>query len=287
MKFILPSSIFCGTCLITQGATTFEAANYGTGVANNIFVEGNWDNGVPTTANPGTIGGDATWWPADTAGDGTGATTAAANNVSGVAITVTGGTLGRVGNFIPEFTDSSITLQGGNMSNDGPGSRVFRLSGTSTLTIGSGSTFTTDASRSIELQDDGSGIPSIVLNGGILNADTGANLGVSTTDSAYAFLTMGLNGGTANLTGITFNVSNPFINFLSGSTGVIKVTGADYAYYESLWDSSNLRVAGVNSGTFAGNFTVSGNELSLVPEPSLVLLGCLGILPVMRRRRAH
>lgn len=132
--------------------TTFT--NPGTGVANNIFVSGNWNNGLPTAANPGTIAGNATWWPADTTGDGSGSTDTAANNANGIDITITTGTLSRGGDFIPEFTSCTMDLQGGSISNEGPGARVFRLSGTSLLTVGAGSTFTNDAKHHARLEFD-------------------------------------------------------------------------------------------------------------------------------------
>ena len=284
-KSIYPTLLLLALLPTAESATTF--INAGSAEANNIFVADNWDNGLPTAANPGTIAGDATWWPADTAGDGSGSTGASANIASGVHIIVTSGTLSRVGNFIPEFTDCIIDLQGGSMSNDGPGSRVFRLSGTSVLTVGAGSTFTHDPSRGMEFQNDGAGTPSIVIDGGTLNGGLGSGdtTGVSTSDTAYAFLTFTANGGYASFDGLDFSVTNPYIDFVSGSTGVLELGNGDATLYEDLWNSGNLRIDGANSGTFSTNFIVDGTQLSLIPEPAVTLLGGLGLLGLLRRRR--
>jgi hypothetical protein len=285
----IPSLLFLllASSSIAQSATTFT--NPGTGVANNIFVSGNWNNGLPTAANPGTIAGDATFWPADTSGNGTGSTSAGPNVATGIDITVTSGTLSRVGDFIPEFTNCTINLQGGNLSNDGPGARVFRLSGTSVLTVGSGSTFTHDASRGMELQNDGAGTPAIVIDGGTLlgGFGSGDDTGVATSNTAYAFLTFTASGGLASFDALTWaaGVSLPYIDFVSGSSGVLDLGNGDSTLYQGLWDSGKLRVDGGNVGTFADHFVVTGTQLSLIPEPSIALLGGLGLLALLQRRR--
>ena len=272
---------------IGRSATTFT--NPGTGPANNIFVAGNWDNGLPTAANPGTISGNATWWPADTAGDGSGSTSAGPNVATGIDITITSGTLSRVGSFIPEFTNCTINLQGGNLSNDGPGGRVFRISGTTVLTVGAGSTFTHDPTRGMELQDDEAGMPSIVIDGGTLlgGLGSGDDTGVATSNTEYAFLTFTANGGLASFEALTWatGVTLPYIDFVSGSTGVLELGNGDQTLYEALWTTGNLRLDGANAGTFADSFTVSGTQLSLIPEPSIALLGGLGLLSLLLRRR--
>lgn len=76
-----------------------------------------------------------------------------------------------------------------------------------------------------------------------------------------------------------------FINFTTGSTGTLTVTGANQTFYEGLFATQDLRYNGSFAGSFTDNFVVNGSTLSVVPEPSALLLGGLGLLAGLRRRR--
>jgi hypothetical protein len=68
----------------------------------------------------------------------------------------------------------------------------------------------------------------------------------------------------------------------------LTITGSNFAFYENLWNTSDLFLDGSNVGTFADSgFKVSGETLSLVPEPSAygLLAGILALGWVMVRRR--
>lgn len=86
--------------------------------------------------------------------------------------------------------------------------------------------------------------------------------------------------------GLAFGTNNnSFINFSLGSTGTLAVTGANQTFYQSLWNSNDLRYGGTNTGLFSDHYQVTGNILSVIPEPSAALLGGLGLFGLLRRRR--
>jgi len=56
--------------------------------------------------------------------------------------------------------------------------------------------------------------------------------------------------------------------------------------YEAFYTDGDLTIGGDNSAAFADVFQVSGNTLSLVPEPSsTALLGLGGLALILRRRK--
>lgn len=236
--------------------------------AGNICDPANWSQGVPPTSAQGVINRDATWWPGEnSASPGTGATTAAANILTGYQLKITGGTLGRGANFIPELRDCTIDLQGGHLSNNGPGTRVLRLSGSSVVTVGAGSTFTGDPDNNkLEFKAGGTGMAQVKIKGGSLAFAAG----ITTEDNAtpHAVLVFGPGAGTATTGAFTFISGGGYIDFQTGSPGTLTVTGATRAYFEALWDTQRLRVAGANMGSFSQAFTVNGATLSINPTPA-------------------
>ncbi|MFC4991463.1 cadherin domain-containing protein [Rubritalea tangerina] len=232
----------------------------------NIADPANWSGGLPTSG-VGLITGDATWWKGeDFANPGTGSTSAGGNILNGYQLLVTGGTLLRNQNFIPEFTDCDIDLQGGSLSNDGTGNRVLRISGTTVIRVGEGSLLETDSSNDhIEYQNDGDGRAQIVVDGGDVEI---GSFSVSSDPQDYAFLVMG-QSGSVQTNAIAINVAGPYIDFESGGMSQLTVTGSDSGYYEGLWSAGRLRVDGSNAGSFPALFTVVGSTLALRDEPLL------------------
>ena len=67
-------------------------------------------------------------------------------------------------------------------------------------------------------------------------------------------------------------------------------TPSALAVYTMLWNQGVLQKDGANIGAFGDNFSYSGGAtagtLTAIPEPSAALLGGLGMLALLRRRRA-
>jgi hypothetical protein len=83
---------------------------------------------------------------------------------------------------------------------------------------------------------------------------------------------------------LDFYDSSDYISFATGSTATFTAADEDLASYTALVTTGNIRVDGVVQTDFS-KFQVTGNTLSLIPEPSATLLGGLGLLSLLRRRR--
>ena len=131
------------------------------------------------------------------------------------------------------------------------------------------------------------------ISGGL--ADFQSDLGIGRDDATGLLI---ISGGTVNVTGaLSFDVVNGgnsatdvadgTIDFTTGSTGELTVTGLTATDYEAFYTAGDLTFAGDNSAAFADVFEVSGNTLSLVvPEPSsTALLGLGGLALILRRRK--
>jgi hypothetical protein len=305
-----------------SGSTAMAATLYIGPATGTVQTAGNWDNGLPSSTNPGTISSDALY-VTGTAGLMTGyhmtltagtlkGASAAVFNLSGGSMTVNGASA--------EFSYSGMTLtsssytvtSGKGTANTGANARATNLGGSATATFDGG---TSTFEREIVL----SGFSQFIVNAGTVtvntNSATAANSGFRTgTDGG----TLRFNGGTtvapylnmAHPTGVVFggtaagslalteangnglaldpaNLPNVTLNWLSGSQMSLTVAGRNQAYYETLWGSSRLQFNGGNTGAFGDHFVVSGETLTLIPEPaSLSLLGLGGLLMLGRRRLA-
>ena len=76
-----------------------------------------------------------------------------------------------------------------------------------------------------------------------------------------------------------------YFNFTTGSTGSLAVASATATTYQDWFTAGELRHNGSTTGNFGDIFKVSGNVLTLVPEPSSALLGLVGMGLLLRRRR--
>jgi len=96
--------------------------------------------------------------------------------------------------------------------------------------------------------------------------------------------------GTGSVTAGTLETTNMSMDWLSGSEFSLTasaITGAASSF-SGLWDVGILTVDGGQTGNFTDNFAVSGDTLSLVPEPSTypLIFGGLALgLAMIRRRR--
>lgn len=158
---------------------------------------------------------------------------------------------------------------------------------TSVLNIETGGLFDTSAAtgngQRLYLGNASTGTGIINLNGGTFDGSGLTNEFVFGRSGATG--TFNISDGTATFAaGPTF--TNGTVNFTTGSTGSLTVTGQNQAYFESLFAAGNLTHNGSSSGTFSDLFSVSGATLTAVPEPSSVALlglGCLGL--AFRRSR--
>ncbi len=176
------------------------------------------------------------------------------------------GTVVRSQNTVYQWLgDTDVVLDGGYIdftadSSSGNTHRVLRLKNTSSLTINAG-TFTLWSDRTIELFDDAT----ILMQGGVLNA---GSIDDRAGYVAGPALTFGDGDGVVNVqaNGIDL-IYGGYIDFLTDSAGVLNVAGADFDYYESLWNSGLLKLDGGNVGSFVAAFEVNGESVSYRTTP--------------------
>jgi len=294
-----------------QFDTTFNDAS---GTDNLITNAGNWSSGLPTGGNTGEIGIDA--------GFDTNITLTGYNIThSAGEVSRNGGLSGlRVGSGSTWLMDGAsasttgfrglIVLDGGSFTldngtgdftNNNRDSVVDGNGFNSTATINGG---TFSVGRDLIVADSAT----FTMNGGIMTiSDEIFSQGFSPAASGIVF-----NGGTTTATRLhidnssvitfggstagslqltdTFQASgsNATLNFLAGSQMQLTVNGADQSFYEGLFTGGNLLYEGSGGGAFSDNFQVSGETLTLIPEPStfamIAVAGLATMLTRLRRR---
>ena len=254
----------------------------------NINTASNWDTGIlPGLGETGTVNIDSTWPNTASAGAvaitgdlvfGGGSTLTAATDVVGVNpnsvtfndVTVnvgddifTGG--GGTGNFI--FNAGSIT----NVDDD------FEANGGGTITVNGGT-------HTIGIAPTGTANFG-AQNNSTLNFLGGTVVGVDLfRNTASGGSTINL-GGSATLTADAISLAGIF-DIAPDWTGSLAIDGFSATDWETtLTGGATLGGAEIDATVFADNFLVVGNTVSLVPEPSVTLLGALGLLGLLRRRR--
>lgn len=121
---------------------------------------------------------------------------------------------------------------------------------------------------------DGSGINEFILGRASATGIININSGTMSVGTTFVF---GTPKSSVNGTG--------YLNFGTGSTGALTVTGQNQTYYEGLWTAGNLKFNGTNTGAFADHFLVTGATLTVIPEPSSLVLLSIGGICLLRRRR--
>lgn len=190
-------------------------------------------------------------------------------------------------------TSGTLTINaGGVMSFTDPTWETIiqqNVAGTSTININTGGTMSfagiSANGRRLFVGNQVAGAIGIInLNGGVFDGSglTTAGETIFGRGGATGFMTIS-NGGSA-----VFGSAPVFGN--GGGTGYINFTGAGTlaipgADYAALYAANSIRFNGGNTADFASVFQVNGGVLSQVPEPSAALLGALGVLGLIRRRR--
>ena len=83
------------------------------------------------------------------------------------------------------------------------------------------------------------------------------------------------------------DISLAAVDFADISTGPVGLSGIAYIFatYGTLTGSQFASVVDLPAG-YTLDYAYGGNNIALVPEPTAALLGALGLLGLLRRRRA-
>ncbi|MFA5687918.1 MAG: hypothetical protein WC959_02015 [Kiritimatiellales bacterium] len=121
----------------------------------------------------------------------------------------------------------------------------------------------------------------IAFSGGSWTTTGNLHFGGSTTGAGIRF---DLGDGSLTVDTVSFNAG--YIDFVTGSDGTLTVSSfTDASNFEALWNTGRIRRDGANTGTFADNFTVTGDTLSVIPEPAALTMFLVSGLALIVYRR--
>lgn len=275
---------------LTGSAVTYKLGSYASAVGSNLRNSGSATGSVifeignlgTNTTVAGTIGGGAQTISLNKVGNGT-LTLGGANTYIGATI-VSAGTLlvnGSLGNTTVSVTGGTLggsgaiagTVSVASAAKFSAGNSIESLA-TGALTMASGSTLVFEAANNTS-----TGADLVVVNGTLSLTDVTLSLDTATL--------LALSGGSWTA-GDKFTL----LSYLDGGSGITSGFNG-YADDTSYFFGSNEWIFNYNDTFAGGNFgddAVANSQnrfvtLALVPEPSSVLLGGLGILALLRRRR--
>jgi fibronectin-binding autotransporter adhesin len=293
---------------LTGSTVTYKLGSYASASGSNLRNSGvatgsvNFEIGNLNTSTTvaGTIGGGAMTIELTKVGSGT-LTLAGANTYTG-ATTVSAGTLLVTGSLI----STDVSVRGGNLLVNGliENTAVVVFDGTVSGTgriagpVAVADSATLSAGESIES-----------LRTGSLTMDFGATFAYEVANNSSTGADLVAVDGPLNLNGATLSLDSPSLAALASGGWLVgdKITLLSYldagpgntsgfigydddtSYYfgANEWNFDyNDSVAGANYASDAvAGFQNRFVTLTLVPEPSALLLGALGMLPLLRRRR--
>jgi hypothetical protein len=239
----------------SQAQTNFTGAT-----DTSLLDAGNWDNGLPTNANPGSVSGFDTTSPGNQSMDG---------------ITYTFGGVGTLTTAAMRWNNNTITYEGSYnhtataalvLGRDGDGAATVNWDSAGTMTTGV-------ANLQIGRQSDGT------FNQSVGNVVAGTLL-LGGVDSQNGNGLYTLSGGNITVDVFTLNTTttgSKIFDFTTTSTGMLIVLngGADYtAILQGYIDSGNITVGGVaqtpgDYSAFDISFDGNATTLSLVSGPTL------------------
>ena len=130
-----------------------------------------------------------------------------------------------------------------------------------------------------------------INNAGILNlaGSTASFNNLNLLTYGGQFGQLNLNSGQLNVSNSFSTVAGAYVNFSTGSTGVMFIDGTDIAAAEALITGGNFGINGAADTTVA-NYKLTTNgagvNIELTPEPSsAALLGLGGLALILRRRK--
>ena len=295
--------VVVAACLL-QSAALANTLNGG-----DIGVAGNWSGGVlPTnTLAPGIIDSNNT-------GENQGILPGTA---SGLAIQQTGGELEFTGFGTSTFDDLNYEITDGTFTSTSFGHKIlngsvfdinggtvnvagFGMEGSSTLNMSSGSlNLTGNLTTKSSIWNFNGGTVSVggdaltSWNNGTLNFsgdttfDVTGQFGVNFWASSFA---VNIGAGNGSISNATLEADSMTIDWITGSdysfTASSILNGGSAATWEDLWTAGQLTRDGTQSATFAEDFNVAGDTLTVVPEPAtLGLVASAGVLLMVFRRR--
>jgi hypothetical protein len=300
---LLGASALIGTTASVQAASISMDATDGIGQAS--FTNGtNWeDNAAPTSGNDYFTAGFTMRTP-ETTGDKT---------FAGDSLTLNGGGVIYKGstNGTQTITINNLTFSDGAFSNgSGVSGRHVTLAGNN-MEIADGKYADFNATNlliNVSASIGGGGELRVRGDGGTLNLQgintyTGdtkinhANTTLNLVDDAGLLFQIGASGvnnwvtgvagGNVNFNGdFTFNLA---LAAASGTWNIVDVATLDETYGSTFTvkdfteDTSGVWTRTIGASTYT--FTESTGVLSAIPEPSAALLGGLGLLALLRRRR--
>ena len=274
---LIQPSILVIAALATSSA--FAATTLNPGAQFNFNAPANWTNGAPNSSNPGTISANysvmgTVFSPANTtvtqtAGTGTG--TFFNYTATTFTFNLQGGSINLSGQFLAN--GSTINVSGGSIS-----TTYFQPVNAGILNL-SGGTHTVSSSNIFF--NTGGATGQLNLTGGTINAAAATSMFSSTTVTP----TIGIGDAVINASLVTaFGGGGANMDFLTGWTGSLNFSAA--TDWSAALISSGATLDGIDiDGTNIDNFLISGGSISLIPEPSAALLGGLGVLGLLMRRR--
>ncbi len=178
--------------------------------------------------------------------------------------------------------DGNANIGGGDFTSIGTPKTGSFVRDWSPLNVGAGGTTVTITGLAFGLPGSNN------TNGNVLTA-TVAYLGADGVGGGGDDVTIGSSKGTLDFsTGAgryEWLFDSPLVSDIDGLNSIFRVTVTSFEADNSGSSFSYRFKTTTGTGAGAVKMDVAGTSVALVPEPSAALLGCLGLLALLRRRR--